>query len=92
MKNQQFPDEREIKKRGGVKGNIQFSNSIPGKIELSLHLAEVQVLGEDYDPAFGYVKFSKPIRHLSGGVELGIHVWSTGEKSFELEEKLGSHQ
>lgn len=92
VKNWQFLDEREREREKRVKGDIQFSNSIPGKIELSLHLAEIQVLGEDHDLAIGYVKFSKPIRHLSGDVELDIHVWSTGEKSFELEEKLGSHQ
>lgn len=47
-------------------------------MELSLHLAEMHVLGQDHDLVFGHVKFTKFIRHLSGGVELGIHVWRKG--------------
>lgn len=45
----------------------------------------------DYDFFFGYVKFLKVIRYLSGGDELGFYVWRIGEKRFELEEKFGSY-
>ena len=37
-------------------------------------LEKCQFYREDHYLIFD--KFSKPIRHLSGGVELGVHVWS----------------
>lgn len=65
--------------------HIQFLTQIPWKMELSSHQGEMKVWGGG--------KITSSVRHLSVGVTLGIFdSLPNGERRFELEEKLGSHQ